>query len=198
MPIIIEDKEGIKQNEDAAPHIDSFLGINDASKAEVLNLSNDKLIDVIRSYDPEFTLEKYLEKKRQKKESLIRKIYDIIQVFIWSMYIKRETFETKHSVIPKKIVAITMILDITCSIKSNAALKLYELLECNTEGMSKKYPVIICGTETAVRISMDIPSLDIPNELRYLTLKHRGHELKIDDTFIRREKIFDSTGIIRA
>ena len=129
-------------------------------------------MDEIKQYDPDFDLKKILAKKKQRKESLAHKIYDILTKYCVGWYIQ---VDTEHYILNDKCEAM-MILKIFWSQNNKEVISaLKELLHIGSNNISNEY-YVRCFNESKFNstvFEMDIDTFDIPNEIIYLHSKEK-------------------------
>lgn len=189
-------KRGTKRKHSNAEDIYTTLSPSDGKVTDTHKVSTSELLDEIQKIDPTYNLTDVLLKKRRRIDSIGRKIYNIIEGLKFCIKIKRESFKTIYSVIPKEIDNIVMFLSITPIMYQQTYDQLSDAFSC-TNGRSTKYPLYICKRSDDITMIMDIESLDIPNEIVSLNEKSKSNTPRFNrDTLTEKVELYSSTGNI--
>lgn len=181
LPDQTEEKKGVKRSRnesqmgnDEKIHISKFLQWNSTDEIKGLSISPYTLIGEIQKYEPEFSLESYLTKKRRKIESIEYILYDLLKPHPWVMKVTVETISTKGA-IPITISQVYMTLLINAN--KNEYEKWYGKLHIKDKEAPKgglqsdTYPLVLFTIpgQKGVYIVLDIEDLSIPNRISYLS-----------------------------
>lgn len=139
-----------------------------------------KLIDEINKYEPNFSLESYLAKKKRKIESLEYTLYNLLKPHQWRMRVTIETLKT-NGVNP--LVISQTYMDILINVDINVCMKWKGLSSLSLDNQSKStiYPLrIYRADKDKTHIKLDLDDLSIPNRIVHLCRKGLGDQFTKD------------------